>query len=399
MAEAASAPEVSPGPPASASAAARPLPTCPEVTSPDKVASFAWVKELGLEGPLSVQVRGTSGTAVEVRLLANMIESELRTACAAMATELGGKGPFVSSQTACQGAIDALRTTRAKLGPAAKIAVRVHPAVCPETMATARECARRCNGDDAMPEATCSGVTVGKCPGACDGPCEIRPPSPCDGTCLGQCESAFLGTCAGTCKGKCDGKAMAQAGECKGKCEGACDSVGKGECKGRCVGGCQLHASACNGVCTGKCSVPIEDPRCVGTVKLAGTGAECAAYCDMQSVHRMACGPAVVDARASNVKDAKDAAAAAAAYVSAVEKHLPAILKIEQQLKGHMESVAKTKSVVAGGIKAINESGSQAVAGMAACLSSYDKATSEGTASLLASSRSAAQVATTAQGK
>jgi hypothetical protein len=402
VAEAASAPLVSPGPSASAasaasaaSSAARPPPTCPEATSPDKVASFTWVKELGLEGPLGVQVRGTSGTAVEVRLLAMQMESELRTACAAMATELGGQGPFASSQTACQAALDALRTTRAKLGPATKIAVRVHPAVCPESVDTVRDCAKRCNGDDATPEATCSGVTVGKCPGACDGPCEIRPPSTCDGTCLGRCESAFVGTCAGTCKGKCDGKAMAQAGECKGKCEGACDSVGKGECKGRCVGGCQLRASACNGVCTGKCSVPIEDPRCLGTVKLAGTGPECAAYCDMQSVHRMACGPALVDARASGAKDG----AAAAAYVSAVEKHLPAILKVEQQLKGHMESVTKSKSVVAGGLKAINESGNPAVPGLAACLSSYDKATSEGAASLLSSSRSAAQVATAAQGK
>jgi hypothetical protein len=188
---------------------------------------------------------------------------------------------------------------------------------------------------------------------------------------------------------------MAQAGECKGKCEGGCDSVGKGECKGRCVGGCQLHASACNGVCTGKCSVKTEDPRCLGTIKLAATGPECAAYCDMQSIHRMACGAAQVDARASGAKDP----AAATAYVSAVEKHLPAILDLSQQLKGHLESVTKTKKVVTGGLKAIHDSGSPALPALAACLSSYDKATSEGAASLQASSRSAAQVASTAQGK
>ena len=394
----ASTPEVTPGPTASGSAAAsatRPPPGCPDVTEPDRVAAFKWVKDLDVDAPLGVHLRGTSGTAVEMRLLATQIEAQLRTACAAMASELGGKGPFVSSQTACQAAIDGLHTTRSKLGPATKIAVRVHPPVCAEAMDTARECAKRCSGEDAAPEATCSGATVGKCPGACDGACELRPPSPCEGTCLGQCESAFTGTCAGTCKGKCDGKAMAQPGECKGKCEGSCDSVGKGECKGRCVGGCQLKASACNGVCTGKCSVKIEDPRCVGTVKLAAAAPGCAAYCDMQAIHRMACGPAQVDARASGARDP----AAATAYVSAVEKHLPAILALSQQLKGHMESIDRAKSVVADGLGAIHASGSPALPGLAACLSSYDKATSEGAASLLSASRSAAQVASTAQGK
>ena len=391
-------PEITPGPPASAgaaSSAARPPPGCPDVTNPDRVAAFEWVKELGVDAPLGIRLRGTSGAAVEVRLLATQIESQLRTACAAMAGGLGSKGPFASSQTACQAAIDGLHTTRSKLGPATKIAVRVRPPVCAESMDTARDCGKRCSGDDAAPEATCAGTTVGKCPGACDGACELRPPSTCDGTCLGQCESAFTGTCAGTCKGKCDSKAMAQAGECKGKCEGSCDSVAKGECKGRCFGGCQLHASACNGVCTGKCSVKVEEPRCTGTIKLAGAAPECAAYCDMQAIHRMACSVAQVDARASGAKDP----AAAAAYVGAVEKHLPAILNLSQQLKGHLESIGKTKTVVADGLKAIHESGSPALPALAACLSSYDKATSEGAASLLTASKSAAQVATTAQGK
>lgn len=391
----AGAPEVSPGGTASAAAsAAKPPPRCPEASNPDKVAAFDW-KELGADAPLSLQLRGTSGTAIEVRLLANQIESELRTECAAMATELGGKGPFVSSQTACQAALDGLHTARAKLGAGTKVAIRVHPAVCPESVEMVQACAKRCNGDESAPAATCSGATAGKCPGACDGGCEMRPASTCDGTCLGQCESGFVGTCAGTCKGKCDGKALAAPGECKGKCDGACDSVGKGECKGKCVGGCQLKASACNGICTGKCSVPVEDARCMGTVKLAATGPACAAYCDMQSIHRMTCGAAQVDARASGAKDS----AAAATYVSAVEKHLPAILNIEQKLKGRMDSVNKTKGVVADGLKAINESGSPALPSLAACLSSYDKATSEGVASLLAASRSASQVASTAQGK
>jgi hypothetical protein len=223
----------------------------------------------------------------------------------------------------------------------------------------------------------------------------MRPPGTCDGVCQGQCESAFSGTCGGTCKGKCDGKSMAQAGECKGKCEGGCDSVGKGECKGRCFGGCVLRGAECSGVCLGKCSVKEEEPRCLGAVDLAKAAPECASYCGAQAIHRMACSPAQVDARSSGAKDPT----AAATYVSAVEKHLPAILAIQQQLHGRIDSVVKAKAVVAESLKAIHESGSPALPGLAACLGSYDKATSEGTATLLAASRSAGQVASAAQGK
>ena len=392
------APEVSPGPTAaaaSASSAARPPPGCPDVTTPDRVAAFEWVKELGVDAPLGLRLRGTSGTAVEVRLLANQIEAQLRTACAAMASELGSKGPFVSSQTACQAAIDGLRTARSKLGPATKVSLRIHPPLCVESIDTASDCARRCGGDDAAPAATCVGETGGKCPGTCKGACEMRPPGACDGVCQGQCESAFTGTCAGTCKGKCDGKPTAQSGECKGKCEGGCDSIGKGECKGRCFGGCELRGSACNGVCLGKCSVKEEELRCLGAVDFAKAAPECSAYCGAQAIHRMVCSPAQVDARASGAKEA----AAAATYVSALEKHLPAVLAISQQLRGRIDSIVKAKPVIADSLKAIRESGSPALPGLAACLGSYDKATSEGAASLLSASRSAAQVASTAQGK
>jgi hypothetical protein len=188
---------------------------------------------------------------------------------------------------------------------------------------------------------------------------------------------------------------MAQPGECKGTCEGGCDSVGKGECKGRCSGGCLLRGAECSGVCLGKCSVKEEDPRCLGTVDLAHAAPECAAYCSMQALHRMACSPAQVDARASGAKDP----AVAATYAGAVERHLPAILAIQQQLRGRLESVGKTKPVVAQSLQAIHASGSPALPGLAACLGSYDKATSEGAATLLAASRSAGQVASAAQGK
>jgi hypothetical protein len=311
-----------------------------------------------------------------------------------MAAELGNKGVFASAPVACQAAVDAIKSARAKLGTAAKIAVHLHPAVCPEAIDDIRECARRCSGADQAPDATCAGATVGKCPGTCDGPCEMRAPGPCEGTCLGQCESAFDGTCEGTCKGKCDGKELKPAGECKGRCEGACDAVAKGECKGRCAGGCRLRAAACAGVCTGKCSVAVTEPRCLGSVKLAAASAECSSYCELRAVHRMACAAAQVDVLVSGTRDAS-----AVTYAGAIERHLPAVLKIEQQLKGRLDALNKAKTAVAEGLKAITRDGGAALPALSSCVFSYDKATVEGVASLLEDYRSVTDLAAAAKAK
>ena len=345
-----------------------------------------------MEAPLAARLRGVSGTAVEIRILATQIDAELRTACAAIAAELGSKGSFASAPVACQAAVDALKAARGKLAKPARVAVHAHPALCPEAIDDVRECAKRCAGQDQTPEATCVGTTVGRCPGTCDGPCEVRAPGACEGTCLGNCDSAFTGTCDGTCKGKCDGIEVKPTGECKGKCEGACDAVGKGECKGRCSGGCQLHASACAGVCAGRCSVPVQAPQCLGSVKLATTSAECASYCELRAVHRSVCGAAQVDVRVDGPKDP-----AALVYTGAVERHLPAVLKVEQQITGRLDALVRAKAAVVDGLKAITAAGGPAMPTLSSCLFGYDKATVEGVASLLQSSRSASEVAAAAR--
>jgi hypothetical protein len=359
------------------------------------VAAFDWVKELGVEAPLAVRLRGVSGAGVEAQLLSAQIEGELRPSCAAIASELGQKGVYASAPIACQAAVDALRAARTKLGPPAKVTVDVHPALCPEAIDAAKDCAKRCNGDDQAPEATCAGATVGRCPGTCDGACEMRPAAQCDGTCLGHCDGVFSGTCDGACKGTCNGAEMSQAGDCKGTCEGSCDSVVKGPCKGTCKGGCQVRASACSGVCAGKCSVALEDPRCSGTVKIAGIGPECGAYCEIRALHRVACGAAQVDVHVIGAKDAK----ARVAYEGAIERHLPAILKIEAQLKDHVAAVAKAKAAVADGLKAITDSGSPALPALSPCLFGYNQASVQGTDSVLASFRAATEVAAIARAR
>jgi hypothetical protein len=387
----AGAPEVVPSAP---DTSARAGGKCPEPTNPERVVAFDWSKELGVDAPLAARLRGVSGTAVEARLLAAQIDTELRTACAALAAELGVKGSFASAPVACQAAVDALKTARAALAKPAKVTLHAHPAVCPEAIDDMKECAKRCSGQDQIPDATCAGATAGRCPGTCDGACELRAPGVCDGTCLGQCESGFTGTCDGTCKGKCDGIEVKPTGECKGKCEGACDAVGKGECKGRCAGGCQLHAGACAAECAGRCSGAVQAPQCLGTVKLAATSVECGSYCELRAVHRAACGAAQVGVRVDGPMDP-----GAVVYRGAIERHLPAVLKVEQQLKGRVESLNRAKAAVASGLKAITAGGGPAMPMLSSCLFGYDKVTVEGVTSLLQDSRSASEVVAAARAR
>lgn len=222
----------------------------------------------------------------------------------------------------------------------------------------------------------------------------MRSTAVCYGTCLGRCEAGFSGTCDGTCRGKCDGRDLRPAGECKGKCEGSCDAVGKGECKGRCAGGCQLRGAACAGVCTGRCSVPITDPKCLGSVKLASTSAECSSYCEMRAVHRMPCGSAQVDVRVGGAKDNL-----ALAYAGTIERYLPAVLKIEQQLRGRLDALNKAKAAVADGLKAITTDGGTAMPALSSCVFSYDKAAVEGVTSLLGNYRSVTELSAAAKAR
>jgi hypothetical protein len=339
---------------------------------------------MGVDEPLAARLRGVSGAASEVQLLANQMDAELRNACAAIVGDLGTRRAFASAPLACQAAVDALRTARTKLGTAAKIAVDVHPPICPVSMTALSDCAKHCNPADDPAPATCAGATAGRCPGACDGMCEMRPSSQCDGVCAGKCDGTSIGVCEGTCKGTCNGAEMKQPGACKGTCEGSCDAIVKGPCKGACRGGCQLKASACSGLCTGKCSVALEDPKCLGPVAVRGS-AECAASCEMRAVRQSTCGAAQVDVRVDGVKDKKQKST----YESTIERNLPVILKVEAQLRNHVATIGRTKAAVAAGLKAITDSQNAALSTLSPCLFGYDKASVEGTDGLLASHRAA----------
>jgi hypothetical protein len=187
---------------------------------------------------------------------------------------------------------------------------------------------------------------------------------------------------------------MKPPGECKGKCEGACDVVGRGECKGKCAGACQVHNSACQGLCGGRCSVPETDVRCTGTVRIGGS-AECASYCDLFAARHMSCSPAQVDVRVTGAKDT----AAATAYRTSIERHLPLLMRVERQLAGRPEGLARAQAAVSAGVKAISAGAGATTPALAACGVGYEKAETEGVASLMEDIRTVGTVTLAARAK
>lgn len=379
-------------PAASASAAA--APGCPDLSNPDKVFAFGWQSAFQVDAPLAAKLKGVSGAAAETRALANEIDTELKGACTAIAVGLGAKGPFAGADVTCQAAVDALRAARAKLGPAAKIAINAHAPACPASLDAMAECASACGGGD-KPEVKCDGgVTSGRCPDTCDGECDFKTPGKCDAACQGRCDAGFSGSCSGTCKGKCNGTAL-KAGTCAGKCEGVCEGFGRGTCTGICEGGCEGKTKACSGLCVGKCSAAVQDPKCSVTPKVAGLSDECAAYCGTRDVRKSACTPAIVNVTVSGAKDT----AAATQYEQAIERNLPAILRIEQKLKDRINTLAKNHAVVSDGLKAITAGGSSALPALNPCLFGAEKTVTEGVALLNDDFRATELAATIARGK
>lgn len=344
----ASAPEVAPGP--SATAAPTSVATaaqCPPLTQPDRVAATDWAKDFGVAGDLTTTVHTTLGIASETRALATEIEAELLPACASMAALLGGKTGQAHAEVACQAAADALRTARTKLGPTAKVSLAIHEPACPMALEVVDDCSGHCG--DAKGAGKCQGGEIGRCDGECNGTCELRGPSTCDGTCDGKCES-FTGTCVGTCKGKCNGADM-KAGSCAGKCEGSCEGVAKGTCKGPCAGGCQGKLKTCGGTCLGACSKTMSDVRCGDVAKPEGASPECTDYCETRGTRKAVCTPAIVNVTVTGAKDET----ARAAFENAIERNLPAVLRAERHLRNRLDVIQKNGDVVTNGLKAISK--------------------------------------------
>jgi hypothetical protein len=135
------------------------------------------------------------------------IEAEVRTACDAMARELGvdAKG---SNKEVCDRVLAQLKEDlSAGVSANARLEVDYKPAVCTVNVDAA------------------ASVTA-KCEARAEADIAVR----CEATCTGTCTGACDGTCAGGTKG----------GECNGQCDGVC----RGDCSGGCTGHANVDASA-----------------------------------------------------------------------------------------------------------------------------------------------------------
>jgi hypothetical protein len=352
----------------------------------DAVASFDWGKEFKLDVSAAGKLKGGITAAINLKNLAMEIDGDLKVACGNLAKDLGATGDFADGTAACQAAIKAMGEAKAKLGAKAKVALELQPPKCSASMDAMADCAGHCDASvqGGKVDVKCEGGELsGACDAKCEGKCELSAGGKCDGSCEGSCEAQFSGKCDGTCNGKCEGKDS--KGECKGKCEGSCTAGGKGECKGKCEGSCQLKGSAeCKGTCSGKCSVAFKEPKCSGTVEPPKVSAECKASCNAKVSGKLDCTPARVALKIDGAADV----AVATKYKAALEKNLPAVLKIAIGMKDRAEGVAASvKGVVEGAegtVKAASSGGPAMAAALTACVAAPFKGAIDAAASIKA---------------
>lgn len=359
---------------------------CPDVSSVQAIMSVDWAAEFGLEASMGAQVQAGLAAAVELEGFADKLDAELEVACGGLATDLGASGEWADGPSACKAAASAMADVRGKLGGGVKIALAVEPPRCAASLDAMAQCVAECDAsvDPGSVEVECEpGKLSGSCDAECSGSCTVDAGAKCEGTCKGSCDASFSGTCGGECSGKCDGKRV-DGVACAGKCEGKCSAQAEGSCGGSCSGTCELKAAGkCEGTCTGSCSAQMKAPKCEGKVEPPKASAECNAQCETKVSANLECTPAKV----AVVIDGAADAALAAKYKTALQTHLPAILKVAIGMKDQALSVAGNVKDVAGGVQASIKAlkGSPQVgARLTACVAAPFKAAFDAAASIKA---------------
>jgi hypothetical protein len=120
----------------------------------------------------------------------------------------------------------------------------------------------------------------------------------------------------------------------------------------------------CTGTCSGGCSVEFKEPKCTGEVKPPEMSAECKANCDAEVKGKLECTPGHVFAKVEGSADAQSAAKLKAA----IEKNLPALLKVSVGMKDKVSSVAGNVQASLEGVKAAVSGGGTAALQVAGCL-------------------------------
>lgn len=323
---------------------------CPDISSIEAITKIDFAAEFGVDAKIGGEIKGGLEAAALLKGFADKLDADLVAACGGLATDLGKPGDYKKGPDACKAAISAMGDIRGKLGGSAKIALQIEPPRCSASLDAMAECVGKCDAsvDPGSVEVKCEpGKLSGQCEAECSGSCSLDVAAKCDGTCKGSCDAKFSGTCGGECNGKCNGKSM-KGGTCSGKCEGKCSAQAEGTCGGSCSGSCAMKAAGkCSGTCSGDCSVKMKAPQCDGKIEPPKASAECNAKCDAEISAKLECTPAKVGVRIEGGADA----ALVAQYKGALEKHLPAVLKIAIGMKDQAIGVAGNIKAVVGGVQ------------------------------------------------
>ena len=353
-------------------------------------ASAIMSANFGLKGELEGKAKGALAAGADLQKIGADIEAEVATACGNLAKDLGASdadlkpkedGPGKKAEAACNAAVKLIGEVKAKAG--VKFKVDVKPPVCNASVNAMADCAGKCDATikPGSAKVTCEGGKLsGKCDAKCEGTCDVEAGAKCEGTCggtcKGECTGEISGKCDGTCDGKCDGKNTKGkcAGTCDGKCTGKADAVCKAECKGECNATCTVQAKGeCKGTCSGSCSAEFKEPKCSGEVKPPEMSAECKAHCNAEVNAKVECKPAVVTAKIETAVDA----AAGAKLKAALEKNLPALLKVTIGMKGKLEGITASVKTSLEGAQAVVTSDADAALKVGACFAASIKAQAE----------------------
>jgi hypothetical protein len=361
--------------------------SCPDLSSAETIEKADFAGAFQLDADASTKLKAGLGAATELKAFADSVDSELKTACTGLATDLGATGTYNTGEEACKAAIKVMGDVKAKLGANVQIKLEIKPPECHASMDAYADCAGHCDANIKPGEAKVEcepGKLSGSCSAQCTGSCDLTTAAKCDGQCGGTCDANMKGSCSGKCTGKCDGKASSGA-SCAGTCDGKCDAQIEGSCSGSCGGSCKLKASeSCNGTCNGSCSAQMTAPKCNGEMKPPQMSADCKAKCDAKVTAKAECSPANVGVKIEGAADA----AAAATFKSAVEKDLPGVLKVAMGVGERgakmAESVGKTVADLSGSVSGMAKGGPMAAAKLTGCVAAPFKGAADGAASLKA---------------
>jgi len=366
-------------------------------------------ESFGMEATLEGKVKAALSAGAHLQTIAVNVEGEVVTACTNLAKDLGvddaalqpkENGPGKKAEAACAAAAKAINDFKAQAK--AKVVIDAKPPQCSASMSAVADCSARCDASVKPGEAkvTCEGGKLsGKCDAKCEGECSVDAAGKCEGTCsaqcTGECKADFSGKCDGTCSGKCDGKDT--KGKCAGKCDGSCTGKAtgecRGECKGECSGGCTFKAKGeCKGTCTGGCSVEFKEPKCTGEVKPPEVSAECKANCDAEVKTKLECTSGHVFAKV----DAGANVDAAQKLRAALEKNLPALVKVSTSLKDKLDTVSGNVQASLEGVRAATAAGGAGALKVGACIGASLEAQAKASVSINVSIKASASASASA---